>query len=481
MSSFTYAVLRRVRSGIGTRPSDFRKDERGGISMFLLVIFILLLVMGGMSVDYQRYELARADLQDALDRGSLAAANANQVYVENDPDNPVKEQVAGLITDYMTSRAYQGRTISLDIDVQPVTGGRLVDASAVLPVDTIFLRLVGIDELEAAARSIATQSVQKIEIAMILDVTWSMTWDSQSGERKIDDLETAAKQFLDTVLNDTTSQTLVSIIPFSENVALPRAIADQYDIDRQHDYSSCIDYHEFENEFTNTRILLDAGPPYQQAQHFQANVGDGNAFGCPRDVNEVTLYSGNKDILKKAIEDMTPESWTAMYMGMKWGVGFLDPSSRPLITQMIANEELSDNFAGWPHDWTDNSAQKIIILMSDGQNTRLHEVDDEVYASETPDYWNSNDPGSDRKRVIDNENDGIGDTKLAEICTAAKAGTNVVVYTIAFEVADEPLAQTALQNCASDPVATYYPVEGVDISKAFQNIAEEIVNLKLVN
>ncbi|MEK6250012.1 MAG: pilus assembly protein TadG-related protein, partial [Planctomycetales bacterium] len=60
--------------------SSFMQDEGGGITMFVLVLSVLLLVAGGMAVDFQRQEFARADLQNALDRGVLAATNSNQTY-----------------------------------------------------------------------------------------------------------------------------------------------------------------------------------------------------------------------------------------------------------------------------------------------------------------------------------------------------------------------------------------------------------------
>ncbi len=52
--------------------------------------------------------------------------------------------------------------------------------------------------------------------------------------------------------------------------------------------------------------------------------------------------------------------------------------------------------------------------------------------------------------------------------------------TIGFELAGQPKAEAALKDCASAP-STFYLVNGVEISTAFKNIADEIVNLKLTN
>ena len=454
----------------------FARDERGGMAIFVLVLFVMLLVVGGMAVDYQRHEALRADLQDALDRGSLAAANLNQAYVLGGSQT-TDEQARDVILDFMASRSHRYEGITLDTDVRNIGGGREVSAAASMQMPTIFLSLVGVDTLSVNARSTATHSASNLEIVLILDITGSMTRTSQSGLRKIDDLKIAAKEFLDTVLADPSTPTMVSIVPFSQNVNLPRRVADLYNIDRHHDFASCIDYHEF--DFSTTGMPLDRGTPYLQAQHFRSNIG--NNFGCPKTNNVATLYSNNVTDLKAAIDAMTPETWTAMYMGMKWGGAFLDPSSRPVVDALIADGDLDASFSGWPHAWNDNSVRKIFVLMSDGQNTRLNEIRDSIYPGQTPQWWNDNDPGSARYSVINNDSDGIGDLRLAEICNTVKTGSsNSIIYTIGFEVAGIPSAQAALLNCASNPT-TYYLVEGVEISTAFRNIADEITNLKLLN
>ena len=73
---------------------------------------LLMLVAGGMAVDYQRHELVRSDLQDALDRGSLAAANQFQIYTD-DPGNTLNDQARAVIYSYMKSRNYRCRLITL--------------------------------------------------------------------------------------------------------------------------------------------------------------------------------------------------------------------------------------------------------------------------------------------------------------------------------------------------------------------------------
>ncbi len=452
---------------------SFIQDECGAITIFVLILSVLLLVAGGMAVDFQRQELARADLQDALDRGVLAATNSNQTY-NSSGILSVDEQAELLISEYLASRNDKTYALNVSVAVTQTSGKRAVTASADHPLDTIFLRMMGLNTMNVAVRSGALQAPPKLEITLVLDVSGSMGWDSTSAPgTKLAQLKIAAKEFLDIVLTaDTAAETLITIVPFSQQVALPRSMADLYNLDRHHDYASCFDFHGL--LFTTT--AMPTGKPFGQAQHFIEYSGN---YGCPGVNNAITPFSNDLSKLKNAIDALSPETYTATYMGMKWGAAVLDPTSRPVVDAMIANNELSVDFAGWPHAWNDTSVRKITVLMSDGQNTLLNEIEDEEYYAQSPAYWNVN-MSEEKIAIIDNENDGEGDVLLGTICDHVKVGENSTVYTIGFELADQPMATAALKDCASS-LSTYYLVDGADLSTAFKNIADEIVTLKLVN
>jgi len=463
------------------RLCSFTQDECGGITIFVLVISVLLLVVGGMAVDFQRQEAARADLQNALDRGVLAATNSNQVYNSSGPLTE-DEQAQQLISQYLASRNFKTNALNVSATVSQVAGGRAITASADGPVETIFLRMMGLDTFNVVVNAGALQAAPKLEITLVLDVSGSMGWGSTSAPgTKLAQLKIAAKQFLDTILTaDSAAQTLITIVPFSQLVNLPRTMADQYNLDRRHNYASCFDFHGL--DFTTASMSTSSAIPFEQAQHFiESGSGSNRLFGCPRANNAITPFSNDLIQLKNSIDALSPEGWTATYVGMKWGAAMLDPTSRPVVDAMIANNQLSPDFAGWPLAYSDPSVRKITVLMSDGQNTRLNEIVDYRYNARTPDYWDVNRPSWGEKiTIIDNDRTGEGDVFLKNICDAAKIGANSTIYTIGFELSGQPKATSALLDCASS-LTTYYLVEGVEISTAFQNIADEIVNLKLVN
>jgi len=73
------------------RLSRFRDDEDGGMIIFSLILFVLILTFGGMAVDLMRFETTRAQLQGTLDRATLAAADLDQT-----------EDPATIVEDYFT-------------------------------------------------------------------------------------------------------------------------------------------------------------------------------------------------------------------------------------------------------------------------------------------------------------------------------------------------------------------------------------------
>ncbi|MEM8776001.1 MAG: hypothetical protein AAGF53_13265, partial [Pseudomonadota bacterium] len=99
----------------------------------------------------------------------------------------------------------------------------------------------------------------------------------------------------------------------------------------------------------------------------------------------------------------------------------------------------------------------------------------------SPEYFtdltDTDDP-DDEYQDSGNITGGMKDTRMSKSCNAAKANTNITVYTIGFEIDAGGNAETQLRNCATD-ATHYYRVEGVDISAAFNSIAEDVQALRL--
>lgn len=487
------------------KAAQFHDDESGAILPLAIVMFLLMVLASGMAIDFMRHEMARADLQNALDRGVLAAADMSQTLTENEDD------AKALIEEYMASRSYLAPNLIVDVNMPEIPGGRMIEASANYTLDTFFLDQMGINTIKIPAVSRAQQAASRLEISLILDVSDSMTADSTwTRGTRLTDLQDAAKDFVDSVLTDENkARTAISIIPYSAQVNMSAAMAAQMNINRHHNYGNCVDFsaNDYETTGISTTELLD------QSQHFfdywdsywykhyyttyewvrtrwgwrqeavrtyewrQETVGDN--YLCPRSANQILPFSNNKTALNNAIESLTPEGWTAAYTGMKWGAALVDPAARPMINGLVGQGLVSEDFRDLPASFDDMGTRKIIVLMTDGRNTKQYKVKNNVYASYTPAWFHENTvPDGGLETRVDNDSDGLGDDYLEDICTAAKGHRNVLVYTIGFELHSSPDAAEVLKNCASS-LSTHYMVEGVNIDLAFANIAAQIENLKL--
>ena len=82
-----------------------------------------------------------------------------------------------------------------------------------------------------------------------------------------------------------------------------------------------------------------------------------------------------------------------------------------------------------------------------------------------------------RDGVTSRVNGSQKNTRMSDVCDAAK-NNEIVVFTIGFEVTTS--SAQVMQDCASSE-SHFYRVEGVEISDAFNAIAQTIQRLKLTN
>lgn len=155
-------LKQRVNQQLSRRSSDFRDDENGSIIIFTLFLLILMLAIGGMAVDFMRFECERAVLQSTADRAVLAAADLDQ-----DAD---QKQV---VIDYFEKAGLSGAIVG-EPNVEDLGGRRSVGVVANQEINTIFLKLLGIHKLSSNAASTAVDGVADIEVSLVVDLSGSM-------------------------------------------------------------------------------------------------------------------------------------------------------------------------------------------------------------------------------------------------------------------------------------------------------------------
>lgn len=193
-------------------------DQRGNVAMMfgLSLPVLLMLVFGG--IDINRVSTAKANLQDALDAATLAAARSPYTSDQTKELNAV-----GLTALKANLRATDGVSFN-DCDISfTVDANQVVKGAAKIQVKTLVANIILPpygklldDTLPVASSSDVQRSSKNIEVALVLDVTGSM------NNGKIESLKSAANQLVDIVVQDvqTPYYTKMSLVPYSMGVNL---------------------------------------------------------------------------------------------------------------------------------------------------------------------------------------------------------------------------------------------------------------------
>lgn len=352
-------------SGLSTARRRFAKAEDGAVLVFSLVLFILMIMMGGVAVDLMRYETTRTTLQNTLDRSTLASASLSQGL---DPETVVR--------DYFSKAG-----MSQFLKTVTVTNGlnfRNVEAHALADAEPFFLHMIGINTFEAPAASVAEQRINNVEIALVLDVSGSM------AGTKLTNLKSAASEFVSTVLaSDGDDRISIGIVPYNGqvnlgplmaakfNVTLPTGVANTACVDLPASVYTATDMSRtlalpttaYADTFSSTTLstsfvsVASAGTP-----------NAGNRWCPPSTVNVVRPPINVVSTLQSNINAMTAVGATSTNAGLKWGLTLLDPASRPIFAEFANAGTILPSFGVRPFDYTDKEAMKVIILMTDGDH-----------------------------------------------------------------------------------------------------------------
>lgn len=499
----------------------FRREEQGSMVLFGVLMLILMLAIAGMAVDIMRSEYTRVQLQNTLDRSVLAAADLEQTL---DPEAVVRDyfEKAG-VTQYLKSvRVIEGYS------------SREVTADAFAVVPTIFMGMIGINEMPTPASGQAQEAVKNVEIALVLDLSYSM-----NSNNRLPNLKIAARDFIDAVLGNQTAQDLVSvtIVPYTGQVHAGPELLSYYNVGGPSTFGHCINHAGA--TFSNTSVSQSSTlvrshlfDPWFTSRNLTMTY-------CPRQPSqEVVVYSSDPVFLKNRISSFIADGNTSMEIGMKWGVATLDPSFNSILAGYIAKGHVNSEFSDRPFAWNQQDTKKFIVVMSDGENTSEFTIKSPYNTGMSPvyrrnsngnlsiwhasknQYWlnsssawatspdgglsantqltwpqvwaempvryyanrlvavplgGTNTYNNTVNAILGSTAPSTKNTRTQQICTAAK-NNGVTVFSIAFEA--PPVGVTTLQNCASS-INHFFDVNGTDIGVAFQEIAREINKLRL--
>ena len=472
----------------------FSRHTGGNTALiFGLSIFVLMAAIGG-AIDFGLELKQRAFVQDALDQSTLAAAistNEDPTAMQTVANNEFNRQMLSY-----NIKSAQISSFSYDAT------NRALTASATVNYTPYLLPLVGFSTLTYHVTTKTNRVADGVlELALVLDNTWSMSQILDGSQTKIQVLKTAASGLVSSIMTPANKPYVkVSVVPYADYVNVGVANRNQSWISVGADYSTT-STQTCQTLTTKTQCTggtlgtcngVQDGVPYtyscwivaQTCQTvtvapYQSCSGGGTTnykfYGCVKNVmvsnvlqmpDPLTPYAGilqtsqtclnpiqtltnDSSTISTAINNLAvnvgsykPETYIPS--GLIWGVNVLSPPA-----------PFTDGAA---YDANNKMPRKAIVLMTDGSNT--------LYA---------------------NSSGGISAanaTQLAttytyqdNVCTYAK-NKKIEIYTIGFGVSDAT-ALAHLKSCATDSAHYFDAKSSADLIAAFKTIGGALSKIRI--
>jgi Flp pilus assembly protein TadG len=417
------------------------QDRKGGVAPLLALAIIPIIGAVGAAVDYSRANLVRTAMQNALDSSALMLSKDAQTLSSGQLDQKA--------TSYFNAMFQRPEASNVQVTQQltaPVQGTFNLKITGTATVSTMFWRVLGQDQISITATGEVTWGIKKLNLALALDNTGSM-----SSSNKMTELKTAAHSLLTTLkgAEKVPGDIKVSIVPFAVDVNVGTANVNADWIDwtdweanngtcSKSSYSSsqsnctshsgvwtpknhsqwngCVMDRDQNNDVLNTATV--SGSPATKYRAHQATA-------CPASM--MTL-SYDWTALNNKIDAMTPTGNTNVTIGLQMAWQTLSP-----VAPFSAPAPAPD-------------LDKVLILLTDGTNTQNR--------------WTSSSTAID--------------ARTQKACDNAKAD-NIRIYTI--RVIDGNA--TLLKGCASKPDMYYEVQQAGQLNSVFGSIAQNLANLRI--
>jgi Flp pilus assembly protein TadG len=219
------------------------------------------------------------------------------------------------------------------------------------------------------------------------------------------------------------------------------------------------------------KTRMRRGCKYLSPQGATTSSGRGPNYMCRS--RPLTRLTDSTTKLKSEIGFLDANGNTNIHEGLLWGWRTLSPNS-------VFGDGVS---------YTQKNTTKVLILMTDGMNTwgsASNTVLKSIYSAYG--YWTNADgstpngrlPPANANPANDAQARAAMDALVRETC--ANAGKKVLIYTIGFSVATDPIDQQGLKllsDCAGASDRAIVANDADGLIKAFQKIAKSIGTLRL--
>lgn len=484
--------------------AQFVSCARGNTALMFALLALPLAVMVGFSVDLARQSAAITAVQSSVDAAALAAAST-----ELDDEAALEAVVEDFLASNMNGTPL---TDGFTTEVELIESERLrVTVRGTVPA--FFSGLIGRDYLPVEVTTTATRGSDAfVEIALVLDNTWSMS-ASGGATTKIAGLKSAATTLVNEVMTRDDGKVRVSIIPYADYVNVGTGNRSAAWLNVPADYSTtstpaprvctqvpvttttctggvrgtCTRYRDGVPETYScwTTPQTCTTRPVSPPQTRESCTGGGSPvttwhrwYGCVgsrttgslrlNDSMPTSRYPGLMQTSQTCLNPVLPLSETKATVlaqinglivnigsyrpetyipgGMIWGINALSPSA-----------PLTDGRAYSP------TVRKIIVLMTDGENTLRYVPSDGTHRSPS---------GSSSAAQLAQTNSDVG-----SLCTYAKS-QNMEIYTVSLG-ATTNTARNMLTSCASSAAHAHAASDSTALVAAFRKIARSINAVRL--
>ncbi len=336
------------------RIAPFVQNEAGTMTYFAAAILLLIVAIGGISVDVMNNEIRRAEVQSAMDEAALVALSSNQTSAA---DEVFEQQfTARGIEDFLpeVQSSSDNDRARINTRTQEVS-------------ETQFVNMLGVDGLPIRARVAAEQNAQNIEISIVLNASASMADLDATGRVKLDQVKGAVSGFVNTVMGSGSgARTTVSLVPYSGAVSLGPSIAPYYTIQNRHSHSHCpvINNSSFQSMGIRTSAWME------QMSHFQetplTTSGDLTDPYCRTDPGfDVLLHESNPTAVINQLNLLQASGNSAIDVGVKWGLAFLHPDATGVVNGLVFNNQIGAVAQNRPAQLGDADTEKFLIIVAD--------------------------------------------------------------------------------------------------------------------
>jgi Flp pilus assembly protein TadG len=439
-------TLNQIGTRLSREVSRFVRNRDGNIGLLFALTVTPMIVAIGSAVDYSRGSDARTTMMTAVD--STALAMAKRAAFLSDTQLQKEGQA------YYTA-VLQGR--SPELAANPITVRRegkniRVIANGTLP--TYFMQMFGHGAMPIGVEAVASFGQRKVELALVLDNTGSM-----SSNNKMTELKKATLALIDqaeSIAPTGSDRMKVSIVPFDTQVRVnaptyrfqswlafrdkPEATHTSFDDIRpalatQAAWDGCI-ADRAEPHDTSSRAPVMALP-----QTFHP------AVKCNQNLARIQTLTDKWGDLRNTVNEMKPTGCTNISVGARFGLATLSDSG-PL--------------AGGVAFGTPN-VDKYMVILTDGDNTQNRFV--------------NGCSGAGNRTLIDAKTRSMCDLIAGRRTEPGQPSYNVKVFTV--RVIDGN--QALLSSCASDPKMAKQVNSASEIGAVFQDILNQISSLRLAS